>query len=190
MGPPTARHLRSLSVESNFFHGLGFVDGDNERVAEKSGDKRRVGHHRHNNSMDGSLTTSFEVNSTMVMMDGVKKSMTPDKLFKLAITNPKRATRTHANRQSAARSKERMIRYASELEKKVQTLQTQQTNLSQQLTVLKKENTDLTAEYEELKIELEALEQEAQLTEDLKQALKEKRQRLRAQLLVTLLSEG
>lgn len=41
-----------------------------------------------------------------------------------------------ANRQSAARSKERKIRYTSELEKKVQTLQTEATNLSAQLTML------------------------------------------------------
>jgi len=41
-----------------------------------------------------------------------------------------------ANRQSAARSKERKIRYTSELERKVQTLQTEATNLSAQLTML------------------------------------------------------
>ena len=41
-----------------------------------------------------------------------------------------------ANRQSAARSKERKIRYTNELEKKVQTLQTEATNLSAQLTML------------------------------------------------------
>jgi len=41
-----------------------------------------------------------------------------------------------ANRQSAARSKERKIRYTSELDRKVQTLQTEATNLSAQLTML------------------------------------------------------
>jgi len=41
-----------------------------------------------------------------------------------------------ANRQSAARSKERKTRYTSELERKVQTLQTEATNLSAQLTIL------------------------------------------------------
>lgn len=41
-----------------------------------------------------------------------------------------------ANRQSAARSKERKIRYASKLERKVQTLQTEATTLSAQLTLL------------------------------------------------------
>jgi hypothetical protein len=41
-----------------------------------------------------------------------------------------------ANRQSAARSKERKMRYISELERKVQSLQTEATTLSAQLTLL------------------------------------------------------
>lgn len=40
-----------------------------------------------------------------------------------------------ANRQSAARSKERKARYINELERKVQTLQTEATTLSAQLTL-------------------------------------------------------
>jgi len=40
-----------------------------------------------------------------------------------------------ANRQSAARSKERKARYIHELERKVQTLQTEATTLSAQLTL-------------------------------------------------------
>lgn len=45
-----------------------------------------------------------------------------------------------ANRQSAARSKERKMRYISELEHKVQTLQTEATTLSAQLTLLQVSN--------------------------------------------------
>jgi hypothetical protein len=41
-----------------------------------------------------------------------------------------------AKRQSAARSKERKIKYTGELERKVQTLQTEATTLSAQLTLL------------------------------------------------------
>lgn len=44
-----------------------------------------------------------------------------------------------ANRQSAARSKERKARYISELERKVQTLQTEATTLSAQLTLIQVE---------------------------------------------------
>jgi hypothetical protein len=46
------------------------------------------------------------------------------------------ACRILANRQSAARSKERKIKYTGELERKVQTLQTEATTLSVQLTLL------------------------------------------------------
>ena len=45
------------------------------------------------------------------------------------------ACRILANRQSAARSKERKARYISELERKVLTLQTEATTLSAQLTL-------------------------------------------------------
>ena len=44
-----------------------------------------------------------------------------------------------ANRVSAARSKERKIKYTGELERKVQTLQTEATTLSAQLTLLQVE---------------------------------------------------
>jgi DNA polymerase III delta prime subunit len=44
--------------------------------------------------------------------------------------------RVLANRQSAARSKERRMRYIAELEQKVQILQTEATTLSAQLTLL------------------------------------------------------
>lgn len=41
-----------------------------------------------------------------------------------------------ANRQSAARSKERKMRYIAELERKVQALQSEATALSTQLTIM------------------------------------------------------
>ena len=51
-------------------------------------------------------------------------------------SNNESMCRILANRQSAARSKERKMRYISELEHKVQTLQTEATTLSAQLTLL------------------------------------------------------
>lgn len=53
-----------------------------------------------------------------------------------ANSNNEPMCRILANRQSAARSKERKMRYISELEHKVQTLQTEATTLSAQLTLL------------------------------------------------------
>ncbi|XP_022773379.1 transcription factor VIP1-like isoform X2 [Durio zibethinus] len=135
------KHIRSLSVDSDFFEGLGLTGPAISGGAgdEKFSEKGRVGekrvHHRHSNSMDGSTTASFEIESLMAV-DGIKKAMAPDRLAELALIDPKRAKRILANRQSAARSKERKIRYTNELEKKVQTLQTEATNLSAQVTVL------------------------------------------------------
>ncbi|KAI3753508.1 hypothetical protein L2E82_25562 [Cichorium intybus] len=74
--------------------------------------------------------------SVSMMLDNSKKALAPDKLAELSLIDPKRAKRILANRQSAARSKERKTRYTSELETKVQTLQTEATTLSVQVTKL------------------------------------------------------
>ncbi|KAK6940012.1 Basic-leucine zipper domain [Dillenia turbinata] len=163
-------HFRSLSVDADFFEGLGFSAGGVD-----GGDGGKVtARHRHSNSMDGS--SSSEVES---VMNGVKKAMAPDKLAELALIDPKRAKRILANRQSAARSKERKIRYTSELERKVQTLQTEATTLSAQITLLQRDTTGLTSENKELKLRLQAMEQQAQLRDALNEALKEEVQHLK-----------
>uniref|UniRef100_A0A0E0QCT1 BZIP domain-containing protein n=1 Tax=Oryza rufipogon TaxID=4529 RepID=A0A0E0QCT1_ORYRU len=84
-----------------------------------------------------------------------------------------------ANRQSAARSKERKARYITELERKVQTLQTEATTLSAQLTLFQRDTTGLSAENAELKIRLQAMEQQAQLRDALNDALKQEVERLK-----------
>lgn len=177
MGP--SNHFRSLSVDADFFEGLGFSLGDGvdgEKIGGKEEERgKRVVHHRHSNSMDGSVS-SFDAE---LMMDGVKKAMGPDRLAELALIDPKRAKRILANRQSAARSKERKIRYTGELERKVQTLQTEATTLSAQVTLLQRDTTGLTAENKELKLRLQAMEQQAHLRDALNEALREEVQRLK-----------
>ncbi|XVE95688.1 hypothetical protein REPUB_Repub02eG0120300 [Reevesia pubescens] len=175
-------HLRSLSVDSDFFDGLGLTGpaisggaGD-EKFGGKGGVGQKKVHHRHSNSMDGSL----EIESLMAV-DDVKKAMAPDRLAELALIDPKRAKRILANRQSAARSKERKIRYTNELERKVQTLQTEATNLSAQVTMLQRDTTGLTTENKELKLRLQAMEQQAQLRDALNETLREEVQRLKIQ---------
>jgi chromosome segregation ATPase len=84
-----------------------------------------------------------------------------------------------ANRQSAARSKERKIKYTSELERKVQTLQTEATTLSAQLTLLQRDTSGLTTENRELKLRLQAMEEQAKLRDALNDALREEVQRLK-----------
>ncbi|XP_068668540.1 transcription factor VIP1-like isoform X2 [Aristolochia californica] len=160
--PAGGSHFRSLSVDAAFFDGLGFQppaagSGEAEKQAGKTGPEKRM--HRHSNSMDGS-TSSLEVETGM---EYTKKAMTTEKLAELALIDPKRAKRILANRQSAARSKERKIRYTGELEKKVQTLQTEATTLSAQLTLLQRDTNGLTSENKELKLRLQAMEQQAQL---------------------------
>ncbi|XP_011044198.1 PREDICTED: transcription factor VIP1-like [Populus euphratica] len=170
-------HLRSLSMDSEFFNGLsrGAAAGGDEKLGGKAvaGEKRAADHHRHSYSMDG----SFEAESLMI--DGVKKAMAPDRLAELALIDPKRAKRILANRQSAARSKERKIKYTSELERKVQTLQTEATTLSAQLTMLQRDANGLTVENKELKLRLQAMEQQAHLRDALNEALREEVQRLK-----------
>ncbi|OWM85052.1 hypothetical protein CDL15_Pgr027839 [Punica granatum] len=196
-------HFRSLSVDSDFFEGLGLTltgggdekFGGGKQPPTPQGEKRS--YHRHSNSMDGSLSSAtalFDVES-----DGAKKAMAADKLAELALIDPKRAKRYKlysfpidsleayvalmvlilANRQSAARSKERKIRYTGELERKVQTLQSEATTLSAQVTILQRDTTGLTAENKELKLRLQAMEQQAQLRDALNEKLREEVQRLK-----------
>ncbi|KAK1322665.1 Transcription factor VIP1 [Acorus calamus] len=127
-------HFRSLSVDAAFFEDLDLGAGGGGPTTV--GEKRF--HHRRTSSMDGSSSSEFE--TSVAGVDFTKKAMAADKLAELALIDPKRAKRILANRQSAARSKERKIRYTSELERKVQTLQTEATTLSAQLTLLQSYN--------------------------------------------------
>ncbi|RDX69998.1 bZIP transcription factor 18, partial [Mucuna pruriens] len=134
-------------------------------------DTARPGHRR-SNSADASSSS---------LMDGIeaKKALSPDKLAELWTVDPKRAKRILANRQSAARSKERKACYVSELERKFQSLQTEATALSAQLSLFQRDTTGLTTENTELKLRLQAMEQQAQLCDALNEALKKEVDRLR-----------
>lgn len=174
-----SHHSRSLSVddvfaESDMLRPRPDVSGSHGR----SGTQRP--RHQHSFSMDGS--TSFGQDLLMGELDCLetKKAVGAEKLAELALLDPKRAKRILANRQSAARSKERKMRYISELERKVQTLQTEATSLSTQLTVLQRDTTGLTTENSELKLRLQSMEQQAKLREALNDTLKEEVQRLKS----------
>ncbi|KAI3470960.1 hypothetical protein Pfo_027623 [Paulownia fortunei] len=152
--------------------GAGAEDGD-KIGGGGGGDGVARPRHRHSNSVDSS-SLLFNENSIEA-----KKAMAPDKLAELWTLDPKRAKRILANRQSAARSKERKARYISELERKVQTLQTEATTLSAQLTLFQRDTTGLSNENTELKLRLQAMEQQAQLRDALNEALKQEVERLR-----------
>ncbi|KAK9725125.1 hypothetical protein RND81_05G124100 [Saponaria officinalis] len=147
------------------------------------------GRHQHSQSMDGSTSITTEMfgnggggsggGGDEVSPAEAKKAMSAAKLAELALIDPKRAKRIWANRQSAARSKERKMRYIAELERKVQTLQTEATSLSAQLTLLQRDTNGLSSENSELKIRLQTMEQQVHLQDALNDALKEEIQHLK-----------
>ncbi|KAH0992252.1 hypothetical protein GBA52_003735 [Prunus armeniaca] len=153
-----------------------------ENIAIGSNERPRV-RHQHSQSMDGSTSIKPEMlvsSSEDISAADSKKALSAAKLAELALIDPKRAKRIWANRQSAARSKERKMRYIAELEQKVQTLQTEATSLSAQLTLLQQRDTNgLTAENSELKLRLQTMEQQVHLQDALNDALKEEIQHLK-----------
>lgn len=163
--PGGAHHNRSLSLDAAFFEGLAIQGG---------------GGHKRSGSMDG-VNSPFEGESALSggLPDYAKKAMPAERIAELALLDPKRAKRILANRQSAARSKERKIKYTGELERKVQTLQTEATTLSAQLTLLQRDTSGLTAENRELKLRLQSMEEQAKLRDALNDALREEVQRLK-----------
>lgn len=147
-------------------------------------------HHHHSFSMDGSI--SFSQDLLMNDSDSLdtKKTVDANKLAELALLDPKRAKRIMANRQSAARSKERKMRYIAELERKVQTLQTEATSLSNQLAILQRDTTGLSIENNELKLRLQAMEQQGQLRDALNETLKDEVQRLKSATVQLSMANG
>ncbi|KAG0457088.1 hypothetical protein HPP92_022245 [Vanilla planifolia] len=168
-----SRHFRSISVDG-LMGRLNFGE-ESPRVPTSPGLKRSQG--SRGDSMDEAFSLEFgngEFSGTEL-----KKIMTDKRLEEIALADPKRAKRILANRQSAARSKERKLRYISELERKVQTLQSEATTLSAQLTLLQRDSAGLATQNNELKIRLQAMEQQAQLRDALNEALTGEVQRLR-----------
>ncbi|CAL0303062.1 unnamed protein product [Lupinus luteus] len=92
----------------------------------------------------------------------VARTMSPEKLAELARTNPKKANRILANRNSAAKSKERRKIYENELENKVKNLQAQVDSVSEQLLLTKRGITIRSAWNNTLKMQIEAKRQELQ----------------------------
>ncbi|GAV73314.1 bZIP_1 domain-containing protein [Cephalotus follicularis] len=172
---PATRHYRSVSMDS-FMEKLNFGD-DSPKLPPSPG--IRPGQLSPSNSVDANSSFSLEFGNGEFSGAELKKIMANEKLAEIALTDPKRAKRILANRQSAARSKERKMRYISELEHKVQTLQTEATTLSAQLTLLQRDSVGLTSQNNELKFRLQAMEQQAQLRDALNEALTAEVRRLK-----------
>ncbi|KAL6652468.1 hypothetical protein ACP70R_011393 [Stipagrostis hirtigluma subsp. patula] len=134
--------------------------------------------HQHSMSMDGSTSLSASAAGRAAGADA-KKAISDAKLAELALVDPKRAKRILANRQSAARSKERKMRYIAELERKVHTLQTEATTLSAQLAMLQRDTTGLTSENSDLKMRVQTMEQQVRLQDALNDRLRDEIQQLK-----------
>ncbi|CAK9178446.1 unnamed protein product [Ilex paraguariensis] len=159
---PTGQHFRSVSMD-NFIGKLHFGD-DPPKLPPSLGNQ--VGQLLPSNSLnENSAKFSLEFGNGEFSEAELKKIMKDEKLGDIASSDPKRAKRILANRQSAARSKERKTQYISELEHKVQMLETEATALSTQLTVLKQDYSCLKSLNYELKHRFQAMEQQAQLRE-------------------------
>ncbi|KAJ7947484.1 putative Transcription factor RF2a [Quillaja saponaria] len=176
VGDPSSAATASVSAPTS-----GAITSSAENVAIGINERPRV-RHQHSQSMDGSTSIKTELlisGSEELSAADSKKAMSAAKLAELALMDPKRAKRIWANRQSAARSKERKMRYIAELERKVQTLQTEATSLSAQLTLLQRDTNGLTSENSELKLRLQTMEQQVHLQDALNEALKEEIQHLK-----------
>lgn len=165
----SSRHNRSLSMDSL----MGKMNFGDELVKMPPSPGVGGGSHSRSGSMDGVTNSAFslEFGNGEFTAAELKKITANEKLVEIAMADPKRVKRILANRQSAARSKERKMRYISELEHKVQTLQTEATTLSAQLTMFQRDSAGLVSQNNELKFRLQAMEQQAQLREALNEAL-------------------
>ncbi|GMH18157.1 hypothetical protein Nepgr_019998 [Nepenthes gracilis] len=173
---PITRHCRSVSMDSS----VANVHFDDESPKLPPSPGTLLGQLSLKNAPDiDSDTFSLEFPNGEFSGAELKKIMENEKLAEIALNDPKRAKRILANRQSAARSKERKMRYISELEHKVQALQTEATALSAQLTLLQRDSACLTSQNNELKFRLQAMEQQAQLQDALNEALTVEHQRLK-----------
>lgn len=173
---PSTRHYRSVSMDS-FIGKMNFGD-ESPKMPPAPG--TLPGQLSPTNSADANQNAfSLEFGNGEFSAAELKKIMANEKLTEIALSDPKRAKRILANRQSAARSKERKMRYITELEHKVQTLQTEATTLSAQLTLLQRDSAGLTSQNNELKFRLQAMEQQAQLRDALNEALTGEVQRLK-----------
>ncbi|CAM0952481.1 unnamed protein product [Alopecurus aequalis] len=108
-----------------------------------------------------------------------KKIIENEHLTKIVLTDPKKVKRILNNRLSAAKSKERKVRYMMELQRKVQVLESDTATLTSQVTMLQRGHSLLSTHNNELKIRLQALEQQAQLKDALNEALSSEVQRLK-----------
>ncbi|KAH7685070.1 Basic-leucine zipper domain-containing protein [Dioscorea alata] len=108
-----------------------------------------------------------------------RRAISSEQLEELALVDPKRAKRIRDNRLSAARSKEKKMRYMQELEMRLQALRAEAAALSAEFSMLQREIQELTFENHELRMQVQLIEQQIQIQDAVNDSLREERQRLR-----------
>lgn len=172
----STRHNRSMSVDSILTNTNSINSAKDLKLSPSQSQSSRD---FHRSSTDVNINFKMELGNGEFTEAELKKILSNEKLTEIARTDPRRVKRILANRLSAARSKERKMLYISELEGKVQTLQTEATTLSAQLTLMQRDLSGLANENNGLKLRLQAMEQQAQLQDALNKALMEEVQRLK-----------
>ncbi|KAL4578542.1 hypothetical protein LXL04_014666 [Taraxacum kok-saghyz] len=180
----TEEDLSSMYLDMDKFNSSSATSTfqASETLTPQTSSERPKVRHQHSQSMDGSTTINLDMltsGTEAPSPSDAKKAMPAANLSEIALVDPKRAKRILANRQSAARSKERKIRYIAELERKVQTLKTETTSLSAQFTILQRDTNCLNAENSELRLRLQTMEQQVHLQDALNDAMKEEIQHLK-----------
>ncbi|PUZ71587.1 hypothetical protein GQ55_2G325000 [Panicum hallii var. hallii] len=177
------RHCRSLSVDSIMgnlnFGALGQVSPTLPPPSPASGAGGSVPHTGSGPSGSAAAVATSELANGEFTESEMKKIMANDRLAELALADPKRVKRILANRISAAKSKERKVKYMGELERKVHVLQMETSTLSSKATLSQRECEALKVQNSEMRIRLQALEQQAHLKDALNQALSAEVQRLK-----------
>ncbi|KAI9078638.1 hypothetical protein K1719_039387 [Acacia pycnantha] len=171
-------HIQNWSMDSDL---MDYIE-DSEGFAGASEDLGRndalsanpVVHQVQGVCMDGSTNTVSTETEQPLANEAVKKAMPNEKLAELAVVDPKRAKRIIANRQSAARSKERKIHHRVELEKKVDILQADSAVISVKVEKIQKENSDFKAEKKDIVRDVESMDGEAKVREELNRTLRDK----------------
>uniref|UniRef100_A0A0E0KMX3 BZIP domain-containing protein n=1 Tax=Oryza punctata TaxID=4537 RepID=A0A0E0KMX3_ORYPU len=94
--------------------------------------------------------------------DDKKKVVADKSLSEIVLTDPRRVKRILNNRASAAKSKEKKMKYTEELQRKFHVLQSETATLCAQVTVMQKNRNELVSQNNELKTRLQAMDQQAQ----------------------------
>ncbi|CAN6218417.1 unnamed protein product [Urochloa humidicola] len=177
------RHCRSLSMDSIMgnlnFGAMGQVSPTLAPPSPASGAGGTVSRTGSGPSGSAVAVATSELANGEFTESEMKKIMANDRLAEMALADPKRVKRILANRISAAKSKERKVKYMGELERRVLVLQMETSNLSSKATLSQRECEVLKTQNNEMKIRLQALEQQAQLKDALNQALSAEVQRLK-----------